>query len=339
MSQTDPRSPLQRPALQNLVLPQGAALLAVLLFMAFGLAACATGPTGHYSKYPTTASEYARAHAKTAGRSVSRSARQGARSYGTRALGDQALGRYKVGDPYQVGGVWYVPAEQPGYDEVGMASWYGDAFHAKSTANGELFDMTALTAAHKTLPLPSIVEVTNLGNGRRLRVRVNDRGPFVDGRILDLSRAAAHELGFAGQGLARVRVRYVGPAPLGSPADGLRMAAAEPPRRTEATPMPASQPILANPPSDPVISAASTYEVIVGAFANRDTAQGLAQSLAQRLASTGQARVQPVERDGATLYRVVVQAIAGEAQALFVRQQLLGFGLADARVVYPGLSR
>ena len=97
--------------------------------------------------------------------------------------------------PYQVRGRWYTPKEQPDYEEVGMASWYGDAFNGRPTSSGERFDMHQLTAAHKTLPLPGLVEVTNLENGRRLVVRVNDRGPFVDSRIIDLSREAAQELG------------------------------------------------------------------------------------------------------------------------------------------------
>ncbi|WP_287103456.1 septal ring lytic transglycosylase RlpA family protein, partial [Brevundimonas sp.] len=92
--------------------------------------------------------------------------------------------------PYQVRGRWYTPKEQPDYDEVGLASWYGDAFNGRPTSTGERFDMRQLTAAHKTLPLPGLVEVTNLENGRRIVVRVNDRGPFVDGRIIDLSRGA-----------------------------------------------------------------------------------------------------------------------------------------------------
>jgi rare lipoprotein A len=114
--------------------------------------------------------------------------------------------------PYQVGGKWYTPREQPNYDEQGLASWYGGRHQGRPTANGERFDVGRLTAAHKTLPLPSIVEVTNLDNGKRLKVRVNDRGPFVDGRIIDLSEEAARRLGFQRKGLARVRVRFVGMA-------------------------------------------------------------------------------------------------------------------------------
>jgi rare lipoprotein A len=114
--------------------------------------------------------------------------------------------------PYQVGGRWYVPQEQPNYNEVGLASWYGGHHQGRPTANGERFDKDMVSAAHKTLPLPSVVEVTNLDNGRKIQVRVNDRGPFVDGRIIDLSQEAARRLGFEGKGLARVRVRYVGEA-------------------------------------------------------------------------------------------------------------------------------
>ncbi|WP_375203053.1 septal ring lytic transglycosylase RlpA family protein [Hyphococcus sp.] len=121
---------------------------------------------------------------------------------------------YKIGKPYKVKGKTYYPAEDPNYSKVGVASWYGSQFHGRLTANGEIFDMNRLSAAHTTLPLPSMVEVTNLENGRSVVVRVNDRGPFVDDRIIDMSREAARELGFERQGTARVRVRYAGRAPL-----------------------------------------------------------------------------------------------------------------------------
>lgn len=123
-------------------------------------------------------------------------------------------GVYKVGSPYQIGGRWYVPRVEPDYDRVGIASWYGSAFHGRSTANGEVFDMHALTAAHPTLPLPSLAYVTNVETGRTILVRINDRGPYANDRIVDLSYRVAKELGFAEQGLARVRVRYAGPAPM-----------------------------------------------------------------------------------------------------------------------------
>lgn len=121
---------------------------------------------------------------------------------------------YKIGAPYEISGKRYVPREEPLYDAVGIASWYGDEFHGRPTANGEIFDKSRLSGAHTTLPLPSLVEVENLENGRRATIRVNDRGPFARDRIIDLSHAAAIELGFERAGLARVRVRNLGRADL-----------------------------------------------------------------------------------------------------------------------------
>lgn len=118
-------------------------------------------------------------------------------------------GYYKVGEPYQINGVWYYPKVDYEYDETGIASWYGEQFHAKLTANGELYDMNDVTAAHRTLPLPSLVRVTNLENGRSMVVRVNDRGPFVAGRIIDLSRRTAQLLGMDKSGTAKVRVQIL----------------------------------------------------------------------------------------------------------------------------------
>lgn len=122
--------------------------------------------------------------------------------------------RYKIGRPYQVNGQWYYPRAVERYEVVGVASWYGDPFHGRLTANGELFDKNRISAAHPTLPLPSTVRVTNLENGRTLILRVNDRGPFVKDRVIDLSRAAARRLGYERAGLARVHVAYLGPASL-----------------------------------------------------------------------------------------------------------------------------
>src|SRR3954451_987487 len=132
-------------------------------------------------------------------------------------------GRYVVGLPYEVGGRWYMPAEQPQYEETGIASWDGPQFHRRQTANGEWFDMDYVTAAHTTLPLPSYVRVTNVENGRTLVVRVNDRGPFVGDRIIDLSRKSADILKMKNKGTARVRVQYIGRAPLDD--DGTDLAA------------------------------------------------------------------------------------------------------------------
>jgi rare lipoprotein A len=123
-------------------------------------------------------------------------------------------GTYRIGKPYTVAGRIYVPEEDPNYREEGLASWYGDDFHGRLTANGEIFDMASLTAAHPTLPLPSYARVTNLTNGKSLIVRVNDRGPYHGNRLIDVSNKAAELLQFKSSGVARVRVEYIGRAPL-----------------------------------------------------------------------------------------------------------------------------
>ena len=123
-------------------------------------------------------------------------------------------GTYRVGKPYTVAGRIYVPEEDVNYREEGLASWYGDDFHGRQTANGEVFDMDSLSAAHPTLPMPSYARVTNLANGKSLIVRVNDRGPYHGNRLIDVSNKAAELLEFKGNGVAQVRVEYVGRAPL-----------------------------------------------------------------------------------------------------------------------------
>jgi rare lipoprotein A len=123
-------------------------------------------------------------------------------------------GRYQIGQPYEVSGLIYTPREDPAYDRVGSASWYGELFHGRRTANGEIYDMDRLSAAHPTLPLPVYARVTNLNNGRSLVVRINDRGPFARDRVIDLSRRSAELLGFRNQGTATVRVKYLGRAPI-----------------------------------------------------------------------------------------------------------------------------
>ena len=123
-------------------------------------------------------------------------------------------GTYRVGKPYTVAGRVYVPEEDTHYRAEGLASWYGDDFHGRLTANGEVFDMASLTAAHPTLPMPCYARVTNLSNGKSLIVRVNDRGPYHGNRLMDVSSRAAELLEFKGNGVARVRVEYVGRAPL-----------------------------------------------------------------------------------------------------------------------------
>ncbi|WP_192181140.1 septal ring lytic transglycosylase RlpA family protein [Mesorhizobium amorphae] len=140
-------------------------------------------------------------------------------------------GRDQLGKPYQVRGKWYYPKEDKRYAKVGLASWYGDAFHGRLTANGEIYDMKHLTAAHPTMPLPSYARVTNLKTGSSVIVRVNDRGPYHEGRIIDVSQRAAEMLDYANIGTAKVKVEYVGRAPLDGNDDQYLMASYHPGNR------------------------------------------------------------------------------------------------------------
>src|SRR5271165_6775462 len=133
-------------------------------------------------------------------------------------------GQYLVGHPYRVAGHTYVPSEMTSYTAVGMASWYGAAFHGRRTANGEVYDMGSITAAHPTMPLPSYARVTNLANGYSVIVRVNDRGPYHGGRVMDVSSRTADVLGFKGEGTAKIKVDYIGRAPLDGSDDAVLLA-------------------------------------------------------------------------------------------------------------------
>ncbi len=137
-------------------------------------------------------------------------------------------GRDQTGKPYQVRGQWYHPRKDENYRSTGLASWYGDAFHGRLTANGEVYDKTHLTAAHPTMPLPSYARVTNKKNGSSVIVRVNDRGPFAKGRVIDLSQRAAELLDYKNSGVAQVAVEYVGRAPLHGLDDAYLMASYRP---------------------------------------------------------------------------------------------------------------
>lgn len=171
---------------------------------------------------------------------------------GTAALpgiDEREIGAYKVGRPYQISGIWYYPKVEYDYVETGIASWYGPGFHGKATANGETYDQNALTAAHRTLPLPSMVRVTNLENGRSLVLRLNDRGPFKRGRIIDLSKRAADLLGVTRQGTAKVRVELLEQESrlLAAIAQGLEV----PKNRPQAAPTIAVTAIPLDPPETP----------------------------------------------------------------------------------------
>ncbi|WP_428977111.1 septal ring lytic transglycosylase RlpA family protein [Breoghania corrubedonensis] len=182
-------------------------------------------------------------------------------------------GRYLVGKPYKIAGKWYRPDLDTDYDKVGLASWYGPTFHGRMTANGEIFDKNALTAAHPTMPLPSYARVTNLKNGRSMIVRVNDRGPFHGNRVIDLSSRVADMLDFKSKGTAKVRVQYVGRARMdgrdqqyllasyhgpggvtpGGTMPGTMLAMAEPPAAVVG-PAPV-------PPERPILTASTAYDV------------------------------------------------------------------------------
>lgn len=229
--------------------------------------------------------------------------------------GSQGVER-KVGKPYKIAGVWYYPKEDPHYDEVGYASWYGSDFHGKKTANGEIYNMNALTAAHKTLPLPTFVKVTNMANGRTIILRVNDRGPFVKGRIIDISRRGAQLLGFDRQGVTKVRVQAVDEN--GNPPRGRRPQT----RTAERTPEPQS-----TPPRG--AGAADTHFIQVGAYSQRENAE----IQAGRLRGRGHAaRVEATSSSGRKLWRVRLGPFLGLLQAEEKLDRVVADGFYEARI-------
>jgi len=235
----------------------------------------------------------------------------------------------KIGNPYEVAGRTYVPRRDDSYDVVGISSWYGPNFHGRPTSNGEIFDQEALTAAHTTLPIPSLIEVTNLENGRRAVLRLNDRGPFVDDRILDVSRAAARELGFLGAGLAQVRVRYLGPADAEDRAAPSRIFTAE---DIADDPIAARVLAAAEPPAsggDTITTSAGLLALQAGAFAERANAE----ALRARLSGEGEAWIEEATGSAGRIYRVIVGSWPSRAEAEAAGRGLRRHGIRDARVV------
>lgn len=241
-------------------------------------------------------------------------------------------GTYKLGTPYQINGVWYYPEYDPSYEMVGVASWYGRQFHGRPTANGEIFDMRQISAAHPTLPMPSLVEVTNLENGRSMQLRVNDRGPFHDNRLIDLSQAAAHELGFQDRGLARVRVRFVSLLP----ANGTPPVAGTTTRPTTvvaAAPAPVRAAAAGHPRVVQLTAAATEnacatdrHFVQVAAFAEQANARRLASDL------TRLGRVEVVNAT-APPTRVRLGPFDSRQDAFGKLAQVQGLGYPDAMVI------
>ncbi len=251
-----------------------------------------------------------------------------ARRVDTAVLIADDTGHQKVGRAYTVGGQRYVPQRDDDYDVTGIASWYGPTFHGRPTANGEVFDQNAMTAAHTTLPIPSIAEVTNLENGRQVVVRINDRGPFVDDRLIDLSRAAADQLGYRANGLARVRVRYLGPAypAAGAPDPGYQLADIGGPDT-----VPALEDVARDAPFSPAWVPETGGELTVQAGAFSDL--GNANRFASRIEAAGEVWVQAVETGGQTLYRVFVGRWSDRPSADQARTRLASYGVRDARIV------
>ncbi len=248
-------------------------------------------------------------------------------------------GRSVVGKPYSVAGLRFVPRADPKYDRKGVASWYGKQFHRRMTSNGEWFDMNHLTAAHTTMPLPSYAKVTNLENGMEVIVRVNDRGPFVGNRIIDMSKRSAEAIGFKEQGTAKVRVQYIGPAPNDDTGPHLMAMNQELERGTPLRKIIAAadrnhgQTQVAQAPietvEEPVQAvSADDYYVQAGLFANPNNAL----RAKTRLSGLGPVLVTPVSNASGSFYRVSVGPMP-EANAMAALADVHAAGLPDARLV------
>jgi rare lipoprotein A len=277
---------------------------------------------------------------------------------------------YKVGKPYQIKGTWYYPAENYTYDETGIASWYGTKFHGRATANGEVFDMNGLSAAHRTLPMPSFVRVTDMESGRSLNLRINDRGPFARGRIIDLSRRAAQLLGYEAKGTARVRVQILAQESrsialaLQGGSDGARP---DTPITVGRLPKPVvSRETLPPPPGGtaaplaPASTAAASPLDVDGSPRNSVTVSNLnpgetsllpvqptnifvqagaysrfdnANQVRAKLSSLGGVKVTSVLIGGNDLYRVRVGPLASVVDADRALESVIATGYADARII------
>ena len=239
-------------------------------------------------------------------------------------------GYRKVGTPYQIAGIWYHPKEDPAYDEIGMASWYGPNFHGRTTANGETYDQYAMTAAHPTLPMPSLVEVTNLANGRTIVLRINDRGPFAKGRIIDVSKAAAEELGFKKQGVTRVRVRVVeedaGPRPEAAPVEAVAKNTLPAQGGTNATQQAMLPETTAAPSAD-----TSGQQLFLQAGAFRDYAN--ARRHADSLSGVGEPLIEAVSTADEVLYRVRIGPMTDRGLAEKLRIALIDQGINNPHIV------
>ncbi len=268
---------------------------------------------------------------------------------------------YKIGNPYQVGGVWYYPERDLAYDETGIGSWYGDEFAGRLTANGEIFDPDLVTAAHKTLPMPNVVRVTNLDNGKSLVVRINDRGPFVAGRIIDLSREAARLIGYRDQGIARVRVQVLAEQTLrleklakngnfleitGDVRAMPAVAAVEQPEVSMKATSSSGKTVDSDVENDNVsalelLARSRVGEVItvapietqiwvqVGAF----YAEANASNVLTKVEDVGAGQISPIDVSGQTLHRVRIGPLNSVEAADRALDGVIGLGFSGARIV------
>ncbi len=233
---------------------------------------------------------------------------------------------HKVGNPYKIAGKTYYPAIDPHYDRVGLASWYGSQFHGRKTANGDVFNMNDLTAAHTTLPMPSHVRVTNVENGRWLILMVNDRGPFVGDRIIDVSRRAAQLLGFEKKGVTQVRVQAVN-GPRGELPKQIIA------RKKQITPNP---PIIAAPvvqvaQNENMLTEVKTKRIYVqiGAYADHKNAKKVVDAV-HHISDT---KVEEVDINGQNLYRVRVGPQPTVELAEIILGRILSLGHNTARII------
>lgn len=267
---------------------------------------------------------------------------------------------YKIGDPYNIAGVWYYPERDLTYDETGIGSWYGDEFAGRLTANGEIFDPAKVTAAHKTLPMPSVVRVTNLDNGKSLVVRVNDRGPFISGRIIDLSREAARLIGYQKAGIARVRVQVLAEqslrletlarkgdfsdiegagqtvmpemSPAAKPSVNLTAKSNTATSKFAATKSQSALDLISQSRVGEVISVAPVDTQIwvqVGAF----YAETSANAVLKKVSVIGAGEVSSVNRLGKTLYRVRLGPTADVVAADNLLDKVINIGFGGARII------
>jgi rare lipoprotein A len=247
------------------------------------------------------------------------------------ADGSSPQPHFKVGEPYTINGRQYVPRDDLAYTETGVASWYGPGFHGKSTANGERFDENALTAAHRTLPLPSMVQVTNLDNGRSAILRVNDRGPFAKDRILDVSKRAAEVLGFRRRGKAPVRVTILAEESLALRNGGGSVVApsAPPPVAAPTFQMATVDPNPGFGPAPTAMAGAEAWYIQAGAFSDTVNARRVVSSLA----TLGPAHLSQTLQNGRPLTRVRIGPLPNPRDAARLLQQVQSSGYPEARLV------